>query len=472
MQNWPDRAGLRRARDSDGWSSAPGRGRLLDRRSSRDESAAQAGVTHLIEHPFKGTDRHSALEIAEIFDGLGGELNAATSREHTLVYARVPDHHLETAVEVMSDMVFSPALAELETEREVVLEEIAMYEDTPQELVHDLISEAVFGDHPLGRPVIGTAEVISSIPRDDIAQYHDRLYVPANIVVAGAGNVEHDRLIELVNRELEQPGTVPKSGVNIRPRSCSRCRRGWKFQRKDTEQYHRLPRRARHLALGPAPLRRVPARRDPRRLGVVAAFQEIREKRGMAYAVYSFVSQYTDTGQIGIYVGTREDNLGEALAIAADQIGDIASGKRAPCELDRAKENLKGRILLSMESTSARMNRLGKALISDSELLSLERLVAEIDAVDAESVCGLAAALLEPERLSAAGSARTRSGSSRPSSASRPRSRVRRERPAQRASRSRRLGAGAGARGRGPHAGRTLDRADAMIDFTRPDAVA
>jgi predicted Zn-dependent peptidase len=176
-----------------------------------------------------------------------------------------------------------------------------------------------------------------------------------------------------------------------------------KFQRKDTEQYH--------VCLGAPGISRSDRRRFAASLldailgGSASSrlFQEIREKRGMAYAVYSFVSQYTDTGQIGIYVGTREDNLGEALAIAAEQIGEIASGKLAPRELERAKENLKGRILLSMESTSARMNRLGKALISDSELLSLERLVAEIDAVDAESVCGLAAALLEPERLSAAG---------------------------------------------------------------------
>src|ERR1700753_1569770 len=171
---------------------------------SRDEEPGEAGVTHFIEHLlFKGTGRHSALEIAEIFDGLGGELNAATSREHTLVYARIPDHHLETAMDVMSEMVFEPAFAELDAEREVVLEEIAMYEDAPQELVHDLISEAVFGDHPLGRPVIGTGDVLSSIPRDNIASYHDTLYVPANIVVAGAGNVDHERLVELVSRALE-----------------------------------------------------------------------------------------------------------------------------------------------------------------------------------------------------------------------------------------------------------------------------
>src|SRR5918912_2632809 len=172
---------------------------------SRDERPAEAGVTHFIEHLlFKGTGRYSALEIAEIFDGLGGELNAATSREHTLVYARVPDHHLETAVDVMSDMVFAPSFADLDSEREVVLEEIAMYEDTPQELVHDLITEAIFGTHPLGRPVIGTADVISTITRRSIQSYHRAMYSPANIVVAAAGNVDHDRLVELVARAVER----------------------------------------------------------------------------------------------------------------------------------------------------------------------------------------------------------------------------------------------------------------------------
>jgi len=371
---------------------------------SRDERPNQAGVTHFIEHLlFKGTERHSALEIAEIFDSLGGELNAATSREHTLVYARVPDHHLETAVEVMSDMVFSPALAELETEREVVLEEIAMYEDTPQELVHDLIAEAVFGDHPLGRPVIGTAEVISSIPRKEIARYHGQLYVPANIVVAAAGNVTHEQVVDLVTRGLERRGAVARGGANVRPPLVDAPAPQLRFQRKDTEQYH--------VCLGAPGISRSDRRRFAASLldailgGSASSrlFQEIREKRGMAYAVYSFVSQYTDTGQIGVYVGTREDNLADALAITAEQIADIAGGNLAPNELERAKENLKGRILLSMESTSTRMNRLGKTLIADSELLSLDRIVAEIDGVEAESVCALAAKLLDSAQLSAAG---------------------------------------------------------------------
>src|SRR2546421_8657889 len=168
---------------------------------SRDEDAARAGVTHFIEHLlFKGTDRYSAVEIAEIFDGLGGELNAATSREHTVVYARIPDAHLETAVDVMADMVFAPAFAELDQEREVVLEEIAMYEDQPQELVHDLFSESVFGSHPLGRPVIGTREVISTVSRRAIGAFHRSMYSGGNIVISAAGNLQHDRLMRLVER--------------------------------------------------------------------------------------------------------------------------------------------------------------------------------------------------------------------------------------------------------------------------------
>ncbi len=370
---------------------------------SRDEEPAEAGVTHFIEHMlFKGTGRFSALEIAEIFDGLGGELNAATSREHTLVYARIPDHHLETAVDVMSDMVFAPAFVELDSEREVVLEEIAMYDDAPQELVHDLIADAVFGDHPLGRPVIGTSQVISSISREAIARYHDTMYVPGNIVVAAAGNVDHDQVVELVGRALAQRAVGGAEKVNVRPPLVQATPPRLRFQQKDTEQYH--------VCLAAPGISRSDRRRFAASLldailgGSASSrlFQEIREKRGMAYAVYSFVSQYTDTGQIGIYLGTREDNLGDALAITAEQIADIAGGHLPARELERAKENIKGRVLLSMESTSTRMNRLGKSLITDSELLSVDRIVAEIDAVDAESVCGLAAALLAPERLSAA----------------------------------------------------------------------
>jgi predicted Zn-dependent peptidase len=371
---------------------------------SRDERPERAGVSHFIEHLlFKGTERYTAQEIAEIFDGLGGELNAATSREHTVVYARVADHHLETAVDLMSDMVFAPALAEVDSEREVVLEEIAMYEDQPQELVHDLIAEAVFGDHPLGRPVIGTAEVISTISRRAITAYHRSMYVPGNVVFAAAGNLDANELLGLLEQAEQKVRETPAKARRVRSPLVKAPPPSLRFVRKDTEQYH--------VCLAAPGIARTDRRRFAASLldailgGSASSrlFQEIREKRGMAYAVYSFASQYTDTGQFGLYVGTREENLQDCLAIAAEQIAEIAAGDLKPDELERAKENLKGRILLSMESTSNRMSRLGKSLITDTELLSLDRIVAEIDAVEPEALAELAGMLMAPERLSAAG---------------------------------------------------------------------
>ena len=303
----------------------------------------------------------------------------------------------------MSDMVFAPALAEVDSEREVVLEEIAMYEDQPQDYVHDLIAEAVFGSHPLGRPVVGTAEVISTVSRRAISAYHRTMYMPGNVVVSAAGNLEHNELVRLLEQAERKAHEPPARGPRVRPPLVKASPPSVQFLRKDTEQYH--------VCLGAPGI----ARSDRRRfaaslldaiLGGSASsrlFQEIREKRGMAYAVYSFASQYTDTGQIGLYVGTREENLDDCLAIAVEQIEDVAAGNLKPDELERAKENLKGRLLLSMESTSNRMSRLGKSLITDTEILSLDRIIAEIDAVEAESLAELAGVLLAPDRLSAAG---------------------------------------------------------------------
>ncbi len=371
---------------------------------SRDEPDPKAGVSHFIEHLlFKGTRSYTAQQIAEIFDGLGGELNAATSREHTVVYARVPDHHLDDALDVMADMVFSPVFAEVDSEREVVLEEIAMLEDSPQELVHDLLAEAVFGGHPLGRPVIGTADVISTVSRRSLSAYHRGTYVAGNIVLAAAGNLEHDRLVALLARAERQRVEPPARRTKVRPPLVKEPSPGLRFQRKDTEQYH--------LCLGALGISRSDRRRFVASLldsilgGSASSrlFQEIREKRGLAYSVYSFASQYTDTGLIGLYVGTREENLGVCVEVLAEQIADIAGGNVRESELERAKENLKGRIMLSMESTSNRMSRLGKSLITDTELLSLDRIIAEIDAVEAGAVAELAGVLLSPERLSASG---------------------------------------------------------------------
>jgi predicted Zn-dependent peptidase len=371
---------------------------------SRDERDSKAGISHFMEHLlFKGSRSYTAQEIAEIFDSLGGELNAATSREHTVVYARVADQHLETAVDVMTDMVFTPVFAELDAEREVVLEEIAMYEDTPQDLVHDLVSQAVFGPHALGRPVIGSAETVSALTKRSLSAFHRAVYVPGNIVVAAAGKLDHDRLTELLEQAAAKRPDAPARKQRVRTPLVKVPAPGVRFQRKETEQYH--------VCLAAPGI----ARSDRRRfaaslldaiLGGSASsrlFQEIREKRGMAYAVYTFASQYTDLGQIGVYVGTREENLAACLEIVAAEIADIAAGNLREAELDRAKENLKGRIMLAMESTSNRMSRLGRSVITDTELLSLDRLGAEIDAVGPEALAELAGVLLAPERLSAAG---------------------------------------------------------------------
>jgi predicted Zn-dependent peptidase len=371
---------------------------------SRDERDERAGVSHFIEHLlFKGSRSHDAQQIAETFDAMGAELNAATSREHTVVYSRVPDRHVEEALQVMTDMVFAPRFAELDQEREVVLEEIAMYEDTPQELVHDLFSQAVFGAHALGRPVIGTADVISTVSRRAIAAYHRSMYTGANIVVSAAGNITHERLLLLLERfERESVGTS-RAAPRVRRPLVQSPPPGLRFQRKDTEQYH--------LCVGAPGISRSDRRRFAASildsiLGGSASsrlFQEIREKRGMAYSVYSFASQYTDTGLVGVYVGTREENLANCVEICSEQIADIAAGNLRAGELERAQESLKGRIMLSMESTSNRMSRLGRSVISDTELMTFDRIFAEIDAVDTAAVAELAGVLLAPEQLSASG---------------------------------------------------------------------
>jgi len=304
---------------------------------------------------------------------------------------------------VMIDMVYSPLLSDIYSEREVVLEDIAMYEDAPHELVHDLFSQAVFGDHPLGRPVIGTADVISTVGRRTLATYHRSMYVPGNIVFAAAGNLHHEELLSLLERTEKKVADASAPQRRVRSPLVKPPPPSTRFVRKKTEQYH--------VCVGAPGI----ARSDRRRfaaslldglLGGSASsrlFQEIREKRGMAYAVYTFGAQYTDTGLIGFYVGTREENLGECLEIALGEIADVAGGNVSETELERAKENLKGRILLSMEATSNRMSRLGKSLITDTELLSIDRIAAEIDAVPAEAVSELAGMLLAPEKLSASG---------------------------------------------------------------------
>jgi predicted Zn-dependent peptidase len=269
--------------------------------------------------------------------------------------------------------------------------------------VHDLFSRSVFGTHAIGRPVIGTADVISTVSRRAVAGYHRSMYTGGNIVVSAAGNIAHDRFVSLLQRFERQSDAPERKTPHVRRALTRVPAPGLRFQRKDTEQYH--------LCLGAPGIARSDRRRFAASLldGILGGsassrlFQEIREKRGMAYAVYSFASQYTDTGLVGIYVGTREENLATCVEICVEQLAELAAGRFRPGELARAQESLKGRIMLSMESTSNRMSRLGKSLISDTELLTFERIIDEIDAVDEDAVAELAAVLLAPARLSAAG---------------------------------------------------------------------
>src|SRR3984885_5319868 len=340
-----------------------------------------AGLSHLIEHLlFKGTDKYGSLEIDQIFDGMGAELNAGTGKETTSVYARVIDAHLTDAFDVMADMVFRPALRDSESEREVILEEIAMYEDDPQEKVFDLLGEATFGDDPLGRAIIGRAEVITHTPTDRIASFYRQRYDPSNIVIAAAGAVDHDQLVELAATRIAGASTNGGASGAVGPVPLPDGPRR-RFARQETEQFH--------VCLGAAGLSRHDERRFALRVldtifgGTSSSrlFQEVRERRGLAYAVYSFTSGYQDTGQIGLYVGTRADNLVQALGVVGTELMRGIKDPATVEELLRAKENLKGRVVLALESTGARMNRLGSEVLAGETLMALDEVVRRIDAV-------------------------------------------------------------------------------------------
>ena len=366
------------------------------------ETDSEAGLSHLIEHMlFRGTTRYGSLEIDQIFDGMGAELNAGTGKENTSVYARVLDVHLPKAFDVMSDMVWRPRFdaTELDAERQIVLEEIAMYEDDPQDKVFDVLGEAVFGAHPLGRAIIGSAEVVGGTPADGLAAFHAGRYMPGNVVVAAAGSVDHDALVELVRSTESEPNG---HAAVIADTDFDHERRV-RFLEKDTEQYH--------VALGGPGIARDDERRFALRvldnvLGGTSSsrlFQEVREKRGLAYAVYSFQSLYARTGQVGMYLGTRPDNVGRALRVVGDELARFRETGATAGELARSKENLKGRIVLSLESTTARMNRLGSSILADMPLLSVDEVIERIDAVELGDLQGLAQELFAPEKLSAAG---------------------------------------------------------------------
>jgi predicted Zn-dependent peptidase len=372
---------------------------LWVRTGSRNETLAQAGVSHFLEHLlFKGTERYSAIEISERFDGLGASVNAATGKETTHLHARFLDEHTDEVFELLAEMLLGPTYPEIDSERDVVLEEIAMYEDEPQDRVHDILADAVFGDHPLGRRVLGEAEVIGSIPVPDISEYHRARYTGANLVVGAAGHLEHERIVELAER-LVSPAESASAGSNG---SAVEASARFRFYSKDTEQYH--------ICFGAPGI----IREDDRRyaLAVLDAifggstssrlFREIREKRGLAYAVGSYNEQYTDSGLVATYVGTRADNVEEACAVIGAELARLRSEPVSAEELARGKESVKGRLVLSSESTAARMTRISRATLFGLPIDSLDEMLAKVDAVTVEDLTELAAELYGAERLSAA----------------------------------------------------------------------
>jgi len=372
---------------------------LWVRTGSRDEQAGQEGLSHFLEHLlFKGTERYSAIEISERFDGMGAAANAATSKESTHIHARFLDEHTEDAFDLMAEMMLGPTFPDIDSERQVVLEEIAMYEDEPSDRVHDFLSEAIYGDHPLGRRVLGEAGVIADTPVPQIAEYHRGRYVADHLVVAAAGHLDHERIVALADSLVRPPRGAAADINGGEPATPNRLR----FHSKDTEQYH--------ICFGAPGISRSDERRftlsvvDSAFGGSVSSrlFREVREKRGLAYAVGSYAEQYVDQGTIAMYVGTREDNVAEACEIIGRELGVLRDGGIGGDELARAKEHVKGRMVLGMESSAARMSRLARATLFDVPILSIDEMLARVDAVDEDDVAEFAAEMFDPARFSAA----------------------------------------------------------------------
>ncbi len=366
---------------------------------SRLEPVELGGISHFIEHLiFKGSEKFNASAIAHIFDDMGAEPNASTSKEHTLVNARLLDEDLEQAFEVIAEMVARPTFADLDQEREVVLEEVAMYEDSPPELIHDDLSEVVFGEHPLGRPIIGHYETLAGLDLDTVRSYHDSHYVNPGIVVAASGHVDHDHLCGLAEKHFRpEPGAVVRRAELSAPETRHIAR----FTQKDTEQYH--------VCLGgPGP-----RRGDPDRYAVFVVdtilggswsshlFQEVREKRGLAYSVYSYASLYADAGLTAVYFGSRQEAVEEAMRVILDSLRDLEADM-ADSAIQRAKNHLKGQLVLSMESPGARMQSLGRAVLLEQPILTVDEILARIDAVDRDAVIAAVRRYYDPETWSTA----------------------------------------------------------------------
>jgi predicted Zn-dependent peptidase len=355
---------------------------------SRDEQPRISGASHFLEHLlFKGTKRRTALDIAEAFDAAGGDLNAFTAKEFTCYYARVLDRDLEMAIDHLADMLQHSVIrtTDLDAERQVILEEINMHEDSPDEVVHDLFTETLWPDHPLGRPILGTAGTIRAATRGQVAGYYRRHYIPKNFVVAVAGNVEHDHLVRLLRNRMEtgralRPGSASsgrlRSAGHAPPPSGRRL-----VKRRKTEQAH--------ICLGTNGL----SRTDPDRFAFLIAntalgggmssrlFQEIREKRGLAYNTYCYNAEYTDAGQFTAYAGTTPSRAEEVVGLLRRELGGMAANGLTQAEFDRAKSHVKGSVVLSLEDPGSRMSRLGKSEIAHGEILTMSQLLKRVDRV-------------------------------------------------------------------------------------------
>ena len=378
---------------------------------SRDEDLTHAGATHYLEHLlFKGTSKRTALDISAALDAVGGELNAFTGKEYTCYYARVLDSDLPLAIAVLSDMVTGSLIEprEVDAARGVILDEIAMNEDDPSDSVHEAFASQLLGDTPLVRPILGTVESINAITRDQITEHYAARYRPENLVVAVAGNVTHDAVVEQVS--LAFGGLLSGAAAPAAPRlngsgpANPAGGTGVRLVSRGIEQAN--------LVLGCGAV----ARTDDRRfaLGVLNAalgggmssrlFQEVREKRGLAYSVYSFTSQHADTGMWGIYVGCMPAKADEVLAICRAEVEKVVSGGLTGAELDRGKGQLRGSIVLGLEDPSSRMSRLGKSELVYPRLEPVDEILASIEAVTHDDVRAIAADLLaQPKALAVVG---------------------------------------------------------------------
>ncbi|CAM2941024.1 pitrilysin family protein [Saccharomonospora xinjiangensis] len=365
---------------------------------SRDEQPTVAGAAHYLEHLlFKGTRRRDATRIAEEIDAVGGEMNAFTSKEHTCFYAQVLDEDLELAMDLITDVVFQATCADahVDTERRVVLEEIAMRDDDPEDLLQEMFAETIMPRHPLGRSVLGTEQSVTEMTPSSLRGFYRRRYRPHRMVLAVAGNVEHDDVVRLVRSALRD--RLSGSEAPAPPRA-GRAR----FGRSPRVALHSDDTEQAHLMLGV----RAPGRHDERRytLSVLNAalgggmssrlFQEIRERRGLAYQVYSSVAGYADAGHLDVYVGCQPDRLGEVAGVVGEVLADVAEHGLTEAEVARAKGQLRGGLVLGLEDTASRMFRLGKNELNYGQYQSVDDTVARIDAVTAEDVASLARTLL------------------------------------------------------------------------------